>query len=179
MVKKGKTNQQISKELGERSLRLLRAVGFEEIKASHEPVYGGDRYYIREYPYTICYAPYAEKKFNNRIYGAVICGQDRILVEVKYQKDTGTCDEKWPFIFANFAANDEATEFILLHDGDWWTSHNRGRAIVQWAMAEAAVFEHRHQKTVHVINFKGWCDFVAKRYGVPRDIMPGKFTLSN
>ena len=163
-----KSRQQISKNLGERSLAFLKAVGFADIKASHESVYVGDKYFITQCPYLTPYDKYAEKPLGSKVDAVIVSGNDRIMVEVKYQNDTGTVDEKWPFIFACFAANASATEYVLLHDGEWW-NRNRGAAIVKWGLAEAKAFEHRHGKKVHVINFEGWCEFVRFRFGMPQD----------
>lgn len=156
---RSKHTQKQSESLGERTIDLFDAIldipvyrSMSELKENG--LFASERYVVRQYPYKTCYGT------SGRIDAMVVLGDRRIMVECKFQRTSGTTDEKLPYVFKNFESCTVCNEFILLYDGHWWTDSSKGRAAIRWAKREADALSFRTGKGVYVLDWKNFLVFV-------------------
>ena len=109
------------------SLRLIGFVvyrGAPGIKELEEADPRPDRYVVRGYPYSPLYGGKGSKE------ALIVAQEGAYIIEAKYQKGSGSVDEKFPYIWEQFLVS-AVSNWIVVVDGPWWQI-GRGKRAVEW-----------------------------------------------
>jgi hypothetical protein len=90
---------------------LFEASGFKVVKHKEINSNIGDRYVIKNAPYTSIYNHKAKTEF------VIVNGERRIRIESKYQSVAGSVDEKFPYMMYNAIYTYPEKEVIFVIDG--------------------------------------------------------------
>jgi hypothetical protein len=103
---------QIEQGFRERGFEIIKASDWDQSENRDDP---NLRKVILDAPYASIYGHAARIEFL-----LLVPGQ-RILIEVKRQRTSGSTDEKLPYVYANAELNiGFGQEFVLIMDGDGW-----------------------------------------------------------
>jgi hypothetical protein len=140
-------------KLLENVISCLRLKEFQVVK-KESPLL--PRQLIKNWPYTNIYGT------PGRYEWMMIANKYRAIIECKFQNGSGSVDEKFPYVAANFVKSD-CHNMIVVHGGEWWIT-GRGAAAIRWLKKEAKTIRHQNNKNLSVYSFDEFIDFVSARF---------------